>query len=66
MATREQTQAAATESGEAKQPHGGILVARRLAEHGVSKLFTLSGGHLFSIYDGCRAEGIDLVDVRHE
>jgi acetolactate synthase-1/2/3 large subunit len=32
----------------------------------VQKLFTLSGGHLFSIYDGCREEGIDLVDVRHE
>jgi acetolactate synthase I/II/III large subunit len=32
----------------------------------VSKLFTLSGGHLFSIYDGCREEGIDIVDVRHE
>ena len=46
--------------------HGGRLVARRLAAHGVSKLFTLSGGHLFSIYDGCREEGIDLVDVRHE
>jgi acetolactate synthase-1/2/3 large subunit len=46
--------------------HGGRLVARRLKAHGVTKLFTLSGGHLFSIYDGCRAEGIDLVDVRHE
>jgi len=46
--------------------HGGRLVARRLREHGVSKLFTLSGGHLFSIYDGCRAEGIELIDVRHE
>ena len=46
--------------------HGGRLVARRLKAHGVSKLFTLSGGHLFSIYDGCRAEGIDLIDVRHE
>jgi acetolactate synthase I/II/III large subunit len=46
--------------------HGGRLIARRLKAHGVSKLFTLSGGHLFSIYDGCRAEGIDLVDVRHE
>jgi acetolactate synthase I/II/III large subunit len=46
--------------------HGGRLVARRLRAHGVSKLFTLSGGHLFSIYDGCRAEGIDIVDVRHE
>jgi acetolactate synthase-1/2/3 large subunit len=46
--------------------HGGLLVARRLKDYGVSKLFTLSGGHLFSIYDGCRAEGIELVDVRHE
>jgi acetolactate synthase-1/2/3 large subunit len=46
--------------------HGGRLVARRLRAAGVSKLFTLSGGHLFSIYDGCREEGIDLVDVRHE
>jgi len=41
-------------------------VAQRLAAAGVSKLFTLSGGHLFSIYDGCREEGVDLVDVRHE
>ena len=46
--------------------HGGRLVARRLAAHGVSKLFTLSGGHLFSIYDGCLSEGIEIVDVRHE
>ncbi len=46
--------------------HGGRLVARRLKAHGVTKLFTLSGGHLFSIYDGCRAEGIDMVDTRHE
>src|SRR5437868_10203566 len=48
------------------QVHGGRIVAQRLAANGVSKLFTLSGGHLFSIYDGCREEGIDLVDVRHE
>src|SRR5687768_11070165 len=46
--------------------HGGRLVARRLKAYGVTKLFTLSGGHLFSIYDGCREEGIDIVDVRHE
>src|SRR5204863_5150872 len=46
--------------------HGGRLVAQRLKAAGVSKLFTLSGGHLFSIYDGCRAEGIDIVDFRHE
>src|SRR5215216_2296571 len=55
-----------TDPEEAPAFHGGRLVARRLKAHGVSKLFTLSGGHLFSIYDGCRTEGIDLVDVRHE
>jgi acetolactate synthase I/II/III large subunit len=48
------------------QLHGGRLVAQRLKAHGVARLFTLSGGHLFSIYDGCRAEGIELIDTRHE
>ena len=51
---------------ESQALHGGRLIARRLKAHGVTKLFTLSGGHLFSLYDGCRREGIDLVDVRHE
>src|SRR5438094_8816985 len=46
--------------------HGGRLIAKRLRAAGVSKLFTLSGGHLFSIYDGCREEGISIIDVRHE
>ena len=58
-------------STEAQTPHrtalhGGRLVAKRLKAHGVSKLFTLSGGHLWSIYDGCREEGIDIIDTRHE
>ncbi len=48
------------------QLHGGRLIARGLRAQGVSKLFTLSGGHLFSIYDGCREEGIEIIDVRHE
>src|SRR4051812_16829800 len=55
----------ATET-EKEQLHGGRLIAQRLRAAGVTKLFTLSGGHLFSIYDGCREEGIDIVDVRHE
>jgi acetolactate synthase-1/2/3 large subunit len=56
-----------TESAQETQTfHGGRLIARRLKAHGVSRLFTLSGGHLFSIYDGCREEGIEIVDVRHE
>src|SRR5436309_4360249 len=55
-----------TQAEQSTQLHGGRLIAKRLKAHGVTKLFTLSGGHLFSIYDGCRAEGIDIVDVRHE
>lgn len=46
--------------------HAGQLIARRLKASGVDTIFTLSGGHLFSIYDGCRSEGIRLVDTRHE
>ena len=57
---------AADATGTSAEVHGGRHVARALKAHGISKLFTLSGGHLFSIYDGCRAEGIDLIDVRHE
>src|SRR6187551_3360130 len=57
-------QAAAAAPGGAV--HGGRLVARTLASRGVSHLFSLSGGHLFSIYDGCKAEGIEVVDTRHE
>jgi acetolactate synthase-1/2/3 large subunit len=56
----------ASETQQETKLHGGRLVAKRLKAHGVTKLFTLSGGHLFSIYDGCREEGIDIVDVRHE
>jgi acetolactate synthase-1/2/3 large subunit len=56
----------ATETESTTRLHGGRLIAKRLRAHGVSRLFTLSGGHLFSIYDGCRAEGIEIVDVRHE
>src|SRR5437763_16214506 len=46
--------------------HAGQLVARRLRASGIDTIFTLSGGHLFSIYDGCRAENIRLIDTRHE
>src|SRR3954462_12900959 len=55
-----------TETQQGTELHGGRLVAKRLKAHGVTKLFTLSGGHLFLIYDGCRDEGVDIVDVRHE
>ncbi len=46
--------------------HGGHLVARTLKAAGVECVFTLSGGHVMGIYDGCLDEGIRVVDVRHE
>lgn len=46
--------------------HGGRLVSKALKRHGVSHLFTLCGGHIQAIYDGCLDDGIRVVDVRHE
>lgn len=46
--------------------HGGRIVARALKAEGVSHVFTLSGGHIAHIYDGCLDEGIRVIDVRHE
>ena len=46
--------------------HGGTLAAEALKEAGIDVVFTLSGGHIFPLYDGCVAAGIQLVDTRHE
>lgn len=45
---------------------GGHLVAKALKAEGVDVVFTLCGGHIIDIYDGCADEGIDVIDVRHE
>src|SRR5207245_2171284 len=45
---------------------GGELVARTRKGAGVGHVFTLCGGHILPIYDGCLGEAITLVDVRHE
>ena len=49
-----------------EQGHGGLAVSRALKALGVDKLFTLSGGHIFPIFDGAHQDGIQIVDVRHE
>ena len=46
--------------------HGGWIVAKILKREGVEVVFTLSGGHIAAIYDGCKREGIRVVDTRHE
>ncbi len=45
---------------------GGHLVAKALKAEGTDVIFTLSGGHIIDIYDGCVDEGIKVIDVRHE
>jgi acetolactate synthase-1/2/3 large subunit len=49
-----------------KPRHGGHLLAGALTAEGVEHLFTLSGGHIAPVYDGCVAEGIRIIDFRHE
>ena len=58
-----------TSGGHPQSPgpvHGGILAAAALTDAGVEVVFTLSGGHIFPLYDGCVAAGMRLVDTRHE
>jgi acetolactate synthase I/II/III large subunit len=45
---------------------GGHLVAKALRAEGIDVIFTLCGGHIIDIYDGCIDEGIRVLDVRHE
>ncbi len=46
--------------------HGGELVGRALAAQGVSTIYTLCGGHVAPIYEGCLSNGIEIIDFRHE
>lgn len=45
---------------------GGELIARALASQGVSTIYTLCGGHVVPIYDGCTNNNIAVIDTRHE
>ena len=64
--------AATTEAQEQTTPtesatiSGGHLVAKALKAEGIEVIFTLCGGHIIDIYDGCIDEGIKVIDVRHE
>jgi thiamine pyrophosphate-dependent acetolactate synthase large subunit-like protein len=53
--------------------HGGAHAVAAARQHGVSVMFTLSGGHVFPLYDAVVKDGaapsspaMRLVDVRHE
>src|SRR5688500_12878700 len=53
-------------SRDANVVSGGHLVAKALKSEGVDTIFTLCGGHIIDIYDGCVDEGIRIIDVRLE
>jgi acetolactate synthase-1/2/3 large subunit len=61
--------AQATRDGSGEAPrHGGARAVAAARRHDVSTMFTLSGGHVFPLYDGAvKADPpMRLVDVRHE
>jgi len=62
MATATHREAAAA----SRTVTGGHLVARALRAEGVTAIFTLCGGHIIDVYDGCTDAGIRIIDVRHE
>lgn len=45
---------------------GADLLVRTLAEAGVTRIFSLSGNQIMSVYDACLDAGIALVHTRHE
>ena len=45
---------------------GAEILARALKNEGVEKVFTLSGGHIFRVYQECDKLGIDIIGTRHE
>jgi acetolactate synthase-1/2/3 large subunit len=60
------TDTLAKKSSDTSVLSGGQLVAKALKNEGVDTIFTLCGGHIIDIYDGCLDEGIRIIDVRHE
>jgi acetolactate synthase-1/2/3 large subunit len=54
--------------------HGGDLAVAALRAYGITEMFTLSGGHVFPLYDAAHRSEVDsagrppmrIIDVRHE
>jgi acetolactate synthase I/II/III large subunit len=49
-----------------KDLRGADIVMRTLEQAGASKIFTLSGNHIMSLFDAALETKLDLVHVRHE
>src|SRR5215471_15873050 len=53
---------------EERRAHGGAQAVKAARKHGVTTMFTLSGGHVFPLYDGAvtAVPPMPIIDVRHE
>ncbi|HYK67884.1 MAG TPA: acetolactate synthase [Streptosporangiaceae bacterium] len=53
---------------EERRAHGGAQAVEAARRHGVTTMFTLSGGHVFPLYDGAvtAVPPMPIIDVRHE
>jgi acetolactate synthase-1/2/3 large subunit len=51
-----------------RRAHGGAQAVEAARRHGVTTMFTLSGGHVFPLYDGAVTADppMPIIDVRHE
>src|SRR3954447_23902975 len=65
--------AASTDAGDEISGHSGEMAVHVARAHGVETMFTLSGAHVFPMYDGAvklqqdaSAPQMRLLDVRHE
>jgi len=58
--------AGAVGGGQWAEGEGGELAVAALRAQGVDTLFTLSGGHIFSVLHAAAGAGMRVVDVRHE
>lgn len=45
---------------------GAMIVAKMLKNAGVECIFTLSGGHIYRIFQECKKVGIRVLDTKHE
>jgi len=50
----------------ATQKRGADLLAESIRRAGATRIFTLSGNHIMSVFDAALSAGIELVHVRHE
>ena len=66
MGTAVETAIGAQATPAAEMISGGQIVAKMLKQEGIGHIFTISGGHIVDIYNGCIDEGIQIIDVRHE